>query len=117
MVAQLGKCLPTIEHFMQTITYICLHLTACPPRALPLLGACMPCICAVHDAFCHHCASVNDIIDVYLHRELVVLVQVVRHSKCDPVVAIVGLQDQQLVPRLHEAWDVTQLDLQGGSQC
>ena len=114
MVAQLRKCLQTIDF---SHDYLHLLTSDSRPGHVPLLGACMPCICAVHDAFCHHRASANDIVDVYLHRELVVLVQVVRHSKCDPVVAIVGLQDQQLVPRLHEAWDVAQLDLQGGSQC
>ena len=47
----------------------------------------------------------------HLHGQVVVLVQVVSHRKVDPVVAITGLQQQDLVPALHKAAQVAQLDL------
>ena len=49
---------------------------------------------------------------MYLYGKVVVLVQVVRHSKVDPVVSIPGLEYQNLVPGIYESADVPDLDLQ-----
>mmetsp|Transcript_26566 Transcript_26566/g.67630 ORF Transcript_26566/g.67630 Transcript_26566/m.67630 type:complete len:382 (+) Transcript_26566:1532-2677(+) len=48
----------------------------------------------------------------HLRRHVVRAVGVVRERKRDPVVAVVGLERQQLLPRVHEAGQVAHLDLQ-----